>query len=180
VFGPILRGEKCVLRPPRVDEAATYISWFADPEVIRYTLQVGPMSEAQEQDWIKRSAEDRDAVSWTIEVDGRPVGFTGIHGINWRYGNGETGIVIGDKSMWHKGIATEAMALRTRFLFCELNLHKIRTRAFMENEASRRALMKTGYREIGIQREEVFRDGRWHDIWVGEILRSEWENAQST
>jgi RimJ/RimL family protein N-acetyltransferase len=175
VFGPELRGEKCTLRPPRMDEAATYIKWFEDPEVFRYTLQIGPFSIWQEQDFLKRQAEDPNGVSWAIEVDGRPVGFTGIGGINWRNGNGETGIVIGDKSVWRKGVATEAIALRTSFLFRELRLHKIRTRVYLENEASQRALMKSGYRESGIQREEAFRDGRWHDIWCGEVLREDWE-----
>jgi RimJ/RimL family protein N-acetyltransferase len=178
VYGPVLRGEKCTLRPPRKEEAAIYIEWFADLEVIRYTLQVGPFSISQEEDFLKRVAEDPNAVSWVIEVDGRPVGFTGIAGINWRNGNGETGIVIGDKSVWRKGVASEAMALRTHFCFRELRLHKIRTRAYMENEASRRALMKAGYRETGIQREEAFRDGRWHDIWCGEVLREDWEKSQ--
>jgi hypothetical protein len=44
MFGTTLRGEKCSLRPPRKEEALTYIDWFADSEVFRYTLQVGPMS----------------------------------------------------------------------------------------------------------------------------------------
>ena len=179
MFGPVLRGEKCTLRPPRKDEAAAYIKWFEDPEVFRYTLQVGPFSIWQEEDFIKRVAEDQNAVSWVIEVDGRPVGWTGVAGINWRNGNGEGGIVIGDKSLWGKGIATEAMGLRTRFCFRELRLHKIRTRVYMENEASRRALMKTGYRQTGVQREEAFRDGKWHDIWCAEILREDWERADA-
>ena len=54
MFGPTLRGEKCTLRPPRKKEAQTYIDWFADPEVFRYTLQVGPMSRWQEEEFIKR------------------------------------------------------------------------------------------------------------------------------
>lgn len=64
------------------------------------------------------------------------------------------GLVIGDKAMWRKGIAS-------------LNLHKIRTRAFQ----------KAGYRESGTQREEMFRDGRFRDIWMGEVLREDWERA---
>ena len=71
------------------------------------------------------------------------------------------------------------MTLRTAFCFRELNLHKIRTRAFMENEASKRALQKAGYRESGIQREEFYREGRWHDCWMGEVLREDWEKAQA-
>src|SRR5437870_11710993 len=146
MFGPVLRGEKCTLRPPRKEEAETYMGWFKDPEVIRYTLQVGPMSIWQEEDFIKRMAEETNAISWVIEVDGRPVGWTGVGGINWRNGNGESGIVIGDKSLWGKGIASEAITVRTKLCFRELRLHKIRTRADMETETTSRAPMKAGSR----------------------------------
>jgi len=44
MFGPTLRAEKYTLRPPLKEEAQTCIEWFADPEVFRCTLQVGPMS----------------------------------------------------------------------------------------------------------------------------------------
>jgi RimJ/RimL family protein N-acetyltransferase len=179
VFGPVLRGEKCTLRPPRKEELSIYQRWFEDPEVIYFTPSIGPFSDAKEEEWFNRVGEDPNAVQWVIEVEGKPVGFTGIGGINWRHSNGETGLVIGDKSLWRKGIASEAMQLRTAFCFRELNLHKIRTRAFMENEASKRALQKAGYRESGIQREEMFRDGRFRDIWMGEVLREDWERAQA-
>jgi RimJ/RimL family protein N-acetyltransferase len=178
VFGPVLRGTKCTLRPPRKDELSTYQRWFEDVDVLHFTPNVGPLSDAKEEEWFNRMGEDPNAVQWVIEVDGKPVGFTGINGINWRHSNGETGIVIGDKSLWRKGIASEAIALRTAFCFRELNLHKIRTRVFMENEASKRALQKAGYRESGVQREEMFRDGRFRDIWCGEVLREDWERAQ--
>jgi RimJ/RimL family protein N-acetyltransferase len=178
LFGPVLRGEKCTLRPPRKEELSIYQRWFEDPEVIYFTPGIGPLSDAKEEEWFDRVGEDPNAVQWVIEVAGKPVGFTGIGGINWRHSNGETGLVIGEKSLWRKGIASEAMKLRTAFCFRELNLHKIRTRAFMENEASKRALQKAGYRESGIQREEMFRDGRFRDIWMGEVLRDDWERDQ--
>ena len=43
----------------------------------------------------------------------------------------------------------------------------------------KRALMKAGYAQTGVQREEAFRDGRYHDIWCGEVLRDDWEKAQA-
>jgi len=177
-LGPVLRGSKCTLRPPRKEELSIYQRWFEDPEVIRFLPGIGPFSDSQEEEWFKRVSENPNEVAWAIEVDGRVVGTTGIHGIDWRNGHGETGIAIGDKSMWRKGIATEAMALRTAFCFRELNLHKIRCRAYMENEASKRALQKAGYRQSGIQREEMYREGGWHDIWTGEVLREDWEKSQ--
>jgi RimJ/RimL family protein N-acetyltransferase len=179
MFGPVLRGEKCTLRPPRKEDLTTYQRWFEDTETLRFLPGVGPFSDAQEDEWFKRTGEDPNGVAWAIEVDSKAVGTTGIHGIDHRHGHGETGLVIGDKSMWRRGIASEAMSLRTAFCFRELNLHKIRTRAFMENEASIRALQKAGYRQSGVMRQEFYRDGRWHDVWMGEVLREDWERAQA-
>lgn len=179
MFGPVLRGEKCTLRPPRKEELSVYQRWFEDVDVIRFMPGIGPYSDSQEEEWFKGVGESENGITWAIEVDGRPVGMTGIHGLDFRHGTGESGITIGDKSMWRKGVASEAMALRTRFAFRELNLHKVKSRAFMENEASKRALQKAGYRESGVLREEFFRDGRWHDVWMSEVLREDWERAEA-
>ena len=178
VFGPILRGERVTLRPPTADDAKTFIEWFADTEVTRYLDRRTPLSLHEEEDALKRLSESKSDVFWVIETDGRTVGVIGIHAIDWVSARASTGIAIGDKSYWRRGIATESMALRTRFAFRELNLHKLWSSAFMENEGSKRALMKSGYRQVGIFREHMFREGRYRDMWVGEVLREEWERAQ--
>ena len=40
--------------------------------------------------------------------------------------------------------------------------------------ASRRALEHNGYRQCAVFRRDRYVEGRWHDLWVGEILRDEW------
>ena len=80
MLGPVIRGEKCILRPPRKEDLSIIQRWFEDPEVIRFTLQIGPPSDKREEEWFTRSAESQDTVAWVIEVDGKPVGVTGIHG----------------------------------------------------------------------------------------------------
>jgi RimJ/RimL family protein N-acetyltransferase len=36
-----------------------------------------------------------------------------------------------------------------------------------------------GYREVGIEREHFYREGRWHDHWICEVRRDEWEQKQA-
>ena len=67
------------------------------------------------------------------------------------------------------------MRLRTDYAVRQLNLHKLSSRTFAENESSRRALLKAGYMETGVEREHYFREGRWHDQWSCEVLREDWE-----
>jgi RimJ/RimL family protein N-acetyltransferase len=175
MFGPVLGGKEVTLRPGRDDDAEHFVRWFADTDVTRYLARRMAVALYQEQEYLKKIGESKDDVWWMIDAAGRPIGATGIHGINWLDANGATGIVIGEKDCWGKGYATEAMRLRTRYAFRELNLHKLTTEVDADNVASRRALEKNGYRGVGLRREQIFRDGRWHDRWMGEVLRDEWE-----
>jgi RimJ/RimL family protein N-acetyltransferase len=174
MFGPVLSGKEVTLRPGRDDDADHFVRWFADTDVTRYLARRMAVALYQEQEFLKKIGESKDDVWWMIDA-GRPIGATGIHGINWLDANGHTGIVIGEKDCWGRGYATEVMRLRTRYAFRELNLHKLTTEVDAENVASRRALEKNGYRGVGVRREQTYRDGRWHDRWLGEVLRDDWE-----
>ena len=178
MFGPVLRGEKVTLRPARESDAEHFVRWFADMEVTRFLARRMAITLQQELEFLKRIGESKDDVWWVIEVESTAIGATGIHGINWLDANGTTGIMIGDKASWGKGYATEAMQLRTRYAFRELNLHKLITEVDTENEASRKALERNGYRTVGIRNEQTFREGKWKDRWLGEVLRDDWEKKQ--
>ena len=179
MFGPILRGPRVVLRPPVEDDLPLFLHWLADTEVTKYLgfWNTVPSLE-QEKEWLKKSAEDRNSVIWIVEVDGACIGNSNIRNIDWKNQHGETGTFIGDRARWSKGYGTESMRLRTAYAFRELNLVKLNSGAFMENEASKRAQAAVGYREVGILHHEVFTLGRWHDLWLSEILREDWERAQ--
>lgn len=179
MFGPVLHGEKVTLRPPGESDVPRYLEWFSDMEVTRFLGRVMALSREQELDWLKRTGESRTDVVWVIEVDGEAIGATGIHRIDWTNGHGITGITIGAKDLWGKGYASETMALRTEYAFRQLNLNKLTSMAFMENEASKRALTKAGYREVGVHRQHYWRAGAWKDVWVCEVLREDWERAHS-
>jgi len=179
MFGPVLRDNKVTLRPGREDDAQHFVRWFADMEVTRYLARRMAITLEQELEFLKKVGESKDHVWWVIEAEGRPIGATGIRDINWLDANGMTGIVIGEKDCWGKGYATEAMRLRTRYAFRELNLHKLMTEVDAENEASRKALERNGYRAVGVRREQSFREGKWKDRWLGEVLRADWEKTQA-
>ncbi len=179
MFGPVLRGSRVTLRPPDDSDPPRYVEWLADLEVTRYLAQRMGMALSQEEEFFKRMGESKTDVVWTIEADGRAIGITAIHQIDWQNSHAVTGTNIGDKTAWRKGYGSEAMALRTEYAFRWLNLHKLSSSALAENAPSRRALAKAGYREIGTEREHFFREGRWQDHWLCEVLRSDWEKTRA-
>jgi ribosomal-protein-alanine N-acetyltransferase len=180
MLGPIVQGERIRLEPPRPEFLPTYVRWFADTDVTRYLLHRFPFTEKQEQEWLDATSKDEHKVVWAIVLNhsDKLIGNTGLEKISWQHRHAESGIVIGEKDEWGKGYATEAMRLRTRYAFRQLGLEKVYTSVIASNEWSRRALLHAGYKPSGVWRHHFFTGGRWHDAWLAEVLRHEWEAEQ--
>src|SRR3954469_5483697 len=156
MFGPVLVGDHVTLRPADDSDPSRFVPWIADMEVTRYLGRRTGAALYQEVDFFKKVGESKDTVLWIIEAEGEAVGAIGIHDIDWPNAHATTGILIGAKEWWGRGIASEAMRLRTAYAFKELNLRKLTTEMFAASAASRRALEKNGYRGGGTHRQHFF------------------------
>jgi RimJ/RimL family protein N-acetyltransferase len=179
VYGPVIEGKVVRLRPPRAEDAEVMITWFADLETTQFLGRRNPMSVEMEKEWLEKTAKDPDSVIWVVEAGGHPVGTSGIREIDWKNGFGTTGTLIGDRSLWRKGIGRESMQLRARYAFTQLPLRKLKSSYFDGNVASGRAQAAAGYREVGRYRSDRFVDGRWVDEVVTEVLRDDWLKQNS-
>ena len=178
MWGPRIQGRIVLLRPVQEAEIPTMLEWFADPDVLRYLgMPFHAQTPASEREWWERAGSDPDGVSWGLEFEGGIVGTTSIGRIDWVSRNAMTGTVIGDRSAWGKGLATEAMQLRAAYAFRQLQLHKLVSGYIEANVASGRAQAHCGYRVIGRARDDEYRDGRWHDFCMTELMRADWEAA---
>ena len=180
MFGPVIEGERVRLEPPQPEQSSVYLRWLADMEVTRYLRNQHPPSVRQDEESLEKAAEDPRRVLWAIALkeSGKLIGATVLEKIDWRNRDAESGIMIGDKSEWRRGYASEVMRLRTEYAFTELGLRKVWTGVEMPNVASRRALEKAGYRQCGLQRRHFFTNGQWHDVWLAEIHREDWEQGR--
>lgn len=180
MFGPTItyKGGKVTLRKPRPEEAKIMVTWLEDPEVNQYLSITHPLSDKQEEEWLEGQARDPNSIFWAVEFESRLVGVTSIERIDWANQHGTTGTVIGDKSVWRQGLGTELMQLRANYAFTQTTLRKLKSGYLADNIGSAKAQKNTGYKIVGVQRQEYFRNGRWIDHVVTEILREDWEKDQ--
>jgi RimJ/RimL family protein N-acetyltransferase len=76
---------------------------------------------------------------------------------------------------WRKGYTSEALALMCYFCFKHLGAAVITSSAFVGNLASRRVQEKNGFQFEGTLRRQIFKDGKWIDLWHLSLLAEEWE-----
>ncbi len=171
-------GKKVQLREYRKEDVPQALAYMNDPEVKRlltpgipflYTLE-------DEQKWYDSLSAMKDTYNFAIETleDKRYIGGCGINAVDWKNSVALVGIFIGDKALWGKGYGTDAMNTLVKFIFEQMNIRKVKLNVYAFNERAVKSYEKCGFVKDGTLRQEIFRDGKYHDEHVMSILRDEY------
>jgi RimJ/RimL family protein N-acetyltransferase len=168
-----ITGELVMLGPLRRDLLPLYQRWINDFGAVRNMGIPRPLTYEQETAWYDQG--ENDGVRFTIyeRATGRPVGNTGLHGVDHRNRTAEFGLLIGEADCRGKGYGTETARLMLDYAFTALGLHSLMLRVHEFNLAGRRAYAKAGYRECGRRRQCLFMGGRFWDEIFMDYLASE-------
>ena len=157
---------------------ANALVWMNVAEVTEYLL-VGdfPMGEIQEREFFeKMTGKTETDVVFAIEtLGGKHIGFSGLHGINFRHGFATSGTVLGIKEEWGKGYGTDAARVRSRYAFEVLGLRMVLSECFEGNERSLRMQKAVGYKEYGRCPKKFWKRGQYRDMILTCLTREDWE-----
>jgi len=175
----IIYGERVRLRAVEREDISKLHEWVNDPEVTRGLSMYLPMSLSDEENWLNSLAShDQREKPLAIEVrkgkSWKLIGNCGVFGINSVNSSTELGIMIGDKSEWNKGYGSEVMSLLVRHCFETLNLNRAYLKVYTENIRAVRSYEKAGFVLEGRLREAVYKLGKYDDVLIMSVLRSEW------
>jgi ribosomal-protein-alanine N-acetyltransferase len=161
--GVFIEGERIYLREIRLSDAnKNYHDWMNDPEINQYLeSRFERWSVSKLRRYISDIKRNPDNVFLTIvSKDGnKHIGNIKIGPINQRHGYADVGVIIGEKSFWGNGIATEAIKLVVDYAFNSLDLHKLTAGAYSCNIGSIRAFKKAGFSVEGVRKKHYLCDG---------------------
>ncbi len=122
--------------------------------------------------WIETGCKQNGAVTKVIVYRGEFVGSVGIAPqTGWRSHVAEIGYWVGE-DYWGRGIASEALGAMTHLAFSTGKYRKLFAPVLGPNRASMRVLEKNGYSLEAVLKQEVFKGGRYHDVYHYAKLRS--------
>jgi RimJ/RimL family protein N-acetyltransferase len=181
----VIYGERVRLRAVERDDIKRFCVWVNDPEVTKYLSLYLPISTVDEENWFEQMTKrDQSEKPLAIEVrdgdsDGwKMIGNCGVFDIDTVTRVGELGIMLGEKDEWNKGYGTETMVLLLRHCFDTLNLNRAYLRVYADNVRAKRSYDKAGFVEEGRLREAVYKHGKYDDVIVMGVLRSEWNTRK--
>jgi [ribosomal protein S5]-alanine N-acetyltransferase len=174
---PFFIGPRLYFRALEREDAPQLAGFINDPGVRRTLLLHRPMSVGQELGFVDALGKDEHQVILGVARHGHSelIGSVGLHALDFRTRRAEFGMLIGDRSQWGQGFGTEATRMMLDYGFGTLNLNRIWLQAFASNTAAIRVYEKAGFRQEGVQRAHLFKDGEYEDGVLMGILRSEWK-----
>ena len=173
----MIKGNKIYLTELDRANAETIRAWLNDPEVHRYLL-VGhvPLTREEEERYYDTQASSPDVYNFEIHVaaDGRYIGNVGLMGVSLVHRHGEIGLVIGSKDHWGQGYGEDAILTCLRFAFLTLGLHSVCIRTDERHERALDLYSRIGFVRTGVERERIYREGRFTGHVVFDMLDQEY------
>lgn len=168
---------KVYLRGLELDDYKISIHWRRDDDI--WDMVTGPkyyVSEAYERKWVEDrifGATDKLALAVCLRENDELIGYIYLNGIDWKYRRADFAKLIGKKECWGKGIATEATFLMLYHGFVVLGLERIQATQLKSNYGSIRVNEKCGFKNEGIMRKAVFKNGEYQDLNLMSVIRED-------
>lgn len=137
--------------PMTPTEALT--TWGPGPDRVVYLIQTWDVSSALSSLW-------------------RPIGVCGLWDIDWLSRKGELRVLLGE--IRGSGLGARACRMLLEIAFLGLGLERVWLGTAAPNVAARKCFKRVGFREEGVRRRDLCRNGEWIDNVMMAILREEW------
>ena len=181
---PVLETQRLILREIVSADAEAIFTLRSDAEVTKFNGVPTYVRIEQAHELIESMVKcyyDKRELRWglTLKGDDRLIGMCGYNYWVRQDYRASIGYDL-SRAFWGQGIMPEALRAIIEFGFERMALNRIEADASAENIASIRVLHKLGFQREGLQREQYFEYGEFHDLVLFSLLRSDYFGANST
>jgi RimJ/RimL family protein N-acetyltransferase len=148
------------------DATERYRSWMADPELVQFLESRGSVPSLDDlRAYIESMRESQHSYLFGVfePRDRRHIGNIKLGPISAQHRSASIGLMIGERDMWGKGVATEIVGALSEWAFASLGLEKLYAGSYARNAGSVRAFQRRGYAIEGVQRSHVLLDDGTRD-----------------
>ena len=181
---PTLRTPRLTLRAARMSDAQDMYDYSRDPEVARHVLWEAHASVRQTRGYLRyllRQYRAGQPGTFVIELtaEKRVIGTIGLMWMQAENRSAEIGYSLG-RDYWNRGLMTEALGALLAFCFDTLRLNRVEAQHETDNPASGAVMRHAGMRHEGLLRQRIYNKGRFTDVELYAILRTDYQARQQT
>ncbi len=172
----MLKTERLYLRPMLEEDAQFIVDMRNNPKILNSLFSYKMITVQEHLNWYKNNLNNDNRIDLIIcrKEDDKRIGTVNLANINYKNQKAEFGIMIAE-SFWNKDYAYESSNRFINYSFNQFNLNKIYLEVLKENDAAINLYEKLGFREEGILREDIFKNGKFKDVLIMSLFRDDLE-----
>ncbi len=177
-----LDGESVVLREFTEENIKDprYFEWLRDLDVVTSIYRLEYLMPIQFQEVEKYVhvllSSKKDCFFAIYRKDTNEfIGTQRIGHIDWRAGIGDIGVLIGDKSAWGKGFATQAVSVACKYAFSTLSLRRLTGGTPETNTAMAECFKRIGFQQEGKLRKHLLINGEYCDHILYGLMKEDYQ-----
>lgn len=164
------------LRALEPDDYKVSVNWRNDDEI--WNMVGGRkyyVSSAYEKKWVEDTIFNSNDLKLAVclKDNNQYIGNVYLSNIDYVNRSATSHVLIGNKTYWGNGYATEAIKLLLSYAFDELGLHRVNAVILESNVGSLKMHKKCGYVYEGTLRDSVWKNGKFQNQIVLSILSNE-------
>ena len=175
---PVLETERLILRKLEMKDAPDMYEYSRDPLVAKHVLWDAHTSVSDTRGYLRymiRKYRCGEPSSWGImeKASGKIIGTIGYMWYQCENSACEIGYSL-SRAHWNKGYMTEALHAVLDYTFHDLCFNRVEAQHETDNGASGAVMRKCGMKKEGTLRQRLYNKGRYVDVDLYSILRSEY------
>ncbi|NLD18794.1 MAG: GNAT family N-acetyltransferase [Clostridiales bacterium] len=165
-----------LIRETEFNDYEYFVRWETDKDVIRY---LSFDEKRTYEDVVKEalySKLDETKLDFTVvaRATGKPVGRVNITRIDSHSDSLDiTKLYIGERDMWGKGMGREIVMEVLHYCFTFLHMERVTLDYYTGNKRAAALYERLGFKNEGIARNATKKDGKYYDLHLMSLLRSE-------
>ena len=174
----MLRHGKYSLRPIHQDDLPTLLAWRNSDRISSEMLTSHEITWEEHEAWFQRICRYDPLRNFVFCYEDRPIGYMGFSDWDEKNKTCSSSSYIGraDEVPIDAGLFLDYMGLE--YVFSQTEINKVWSYVFAHNKRAYRLNLLMGYKEEGYLRQHFLQNGKFQDVHVVGILRSEWKQEK--
>lgn len=175
---PALETQRLSLRKIQPSDVNSLLKLFGNPEVEQFIEMQPIKSVAQANEWLRWLGgvfASKDGLRWGVTLkDDTFIGSAGLNRWNRETRYAEIGCDIAFP-YWANGYGQETIQTIINFGWDYMNLNRIEASVISGDDRSVYVMKKLGFKQEGLLRQRILKDGEYLDVYLFGLLRCEYE-----
>lgn len=152
--------------------------WRNSSGIWEYNNQFTFLNMKNQVQWLKSLKKSNKIMFIITNRKNTPIGICGLINIDKKNKHADVNIIIGKKALHGSGLGSIILYHLVKYGFTKLKLRRIGAEIFKFNNKSIKLFEKINFQREAILRENIWRGGRWWDIFLYSILFNEYKKLE--